>query len=89
MTHTPAPWTITTTEFAGGQAIMVDPVAIILGHGQTPSDNAKLIAAAPQMLALIQTIARMDPYSIDSSDDMLEDAVSTMNSLIQSARALI
>lgn len=86
---TPSPWTIKVTEFAGAQAIMVDPVAIVLGHGQTAEANARLIAAAPQMLALLQTIARMDPYSIDSSDDQLEDAVSTMNSLIHSARALI
>jgi hypothetical protein len=87
--HTPAPWTVTTTQFAGGEAIYVEPVAIVLGHGQTPAANAKVIAAAPQMLAMLQSIAGMTTYTIDSSDDALEDAVATMNSLIDNARQFL
>lgn len=34
----------------------------------------------------IRTIARMVPYSIDSSDDILDDAVATLNRLIHEAK---
>jgi hypothetical protein len=38
---------------------------------------------------LVQQIARMTRYSIDSSDDMLDDCVATMNRLIQEAKLIV
>ncbi len=35
---------------------------------------------------LVNTIAEMTPVSIDSSDDVLEDCVATINRLIEEAR---
>jgi hypothetical protein len=40
------------------------------------------------MRALIEQIAGMTPYSIDASDDKLDDAVATMNSLIAAAKKI-
>lgn len=102
MKHTPAPWTITTTEFAGAQAIMVNPVAIVLGHGQTPEANARLIAAAPRMLAMLRTVANMttpmdgllnrvdmhiDMVLAERSDETLCSDADALYRLIEDARS--
>jgi len=41
-----------------------------------------------ESIALARQIARMSRYSIDASDDQLEDAIYTMNRLIESAKAI-
>jgi len=41
-----------------------------------------------KMNGFAEQVARMSPYSIDSSDDKLEDAVATMNRLIADSRKL-
>lgn len=51
-------------------------------------EYARLFAASPEMLQMLQTMARMDFYSIDCSDDAIEDAFLTMNELIRKARHL-
>ena len=35
------------------------------------------------------TVANFTPYSIDSSDDQLEDAIATLNRLIDEAKTLV
>ena len=57
MTHTPGPWNLTTTEFAGGPATEVEGICIVFGHGKTPDANARLIAAAPELLAVVLELA--------------------------------
>lgn len=56
--------------------------------GEEPRPMPAIPSVAPSA-ELIGTISRMIPYSIDSSDDVLEDAVATVNSLIAKARALV
>jgi hypothetical protein len=104
MKHTPAPWTITQTEFAGATAIMVDPVAIVLGHGQTPDANAKLIAAAPRMWAMLRTLANMttpmdgllnrdsihfDMVLAERSDETLCSDADALYRMIEEARTIL
>lgn len=52
--HTPGPWTIEQGQFAGGMATFVQPVCVILGHGECPTANARLIKAAPNLLAALE-----------------------------------
>ena len=57
--HTPGPWII--RHGAGMHApyiLCVDPVAEILGLGKTPEANARLIAAAPEILAALHDESR-------------------------------
>src|ERR1700730_8107616 len=52
--HTPGPWAIGSTDFGQGISMMIEPgICVVLGHGQTPDANARLIAAAPDLLAAL------------------------------------
>ena len=68
LTHTPAPWGIEgnrdndTQELRIVQASTGGEIAVIyptLGHAKADIANARLIAAAPQLLAIVQAVAEL------------------------------
>lgn len=68
MTHTPGPWTAAADDYLPNITFIhseqVDTVARIW-HGKNKDGNARLIAAAPEMLeALEELIATLDAQSI-------------------------
>lgn len=71
------------------ETVDVDGIVCDIPDGADAECNARLIAEAPAMSALLGTVARLTPYSIDSSDDCLEDACVTLNRLIEEANALL
>jgi hypothetical protein len=74
--HTPGPWTIHPKveglngigiHSANGGYVYVATVHG-LGHGNPPSEtNARLIAAAPEMLMLLKGLAKINPFGIGSA----------------------
>lgn len=72
--HTPGPYSVGETDFAGGQAITIEPgIAIVLGHGMTPASNAKLLAAAPMLIEVIEQWPELDDPDMDlNGADLLD-----------------
>jgi hypothetical protein len=54
--HTPGPWEIVNQPFLGQDATMVDGICLVFGKGKIPDANARLIAAAPDLLAALESI---------------------------------
>ena len=89
MTHTPGPWETTmlsdgtecgACEFGGG-----DMIAILQGEHDTP-DNARLIAAAPDMLAALEDVTASLDYAVTA---LQAPANCTMRENLTAARAAI
>jgi len=83
MTHTPGPWNLITTEFAGGPATKVEGICIVFGHGKIPDANARLIAAAPELLAALKGIIECDGRWPDGTSD---NAMNTARAAIAKAK---
>lgn len=76
--HTPEPWTQTRTGFRGA-----DGLPLIQGRTLAESQaNQRLIAAAPELLALAERIARLNP-------DAGEIGEGTLHTIVEQARAAI
>lgn len=63
--------------------------AKVYGSGRDPTEAmARVMAMAPEYLAYIERIARFTSYKQDSwTDEHAEDAIATLNNLIELARA--
>jgi hypothetical protein len=74
MTHTPGPWKayITTRQVAVSHEGQV--VATINHFGDNPADNARLIAAAPDLLEACETV-----YGMMSINDMPYVLIAAIN----------
>jgi len=54
--HTPGPWTIEESELMGRDIVSAGNMALICTQVYSP-DDARLIAAAPELLAALQAVA--------------------------------
>ena len=98
--HTPGPWHVQESDHAGtGLLVKPIPGQVVAECDPVPEmeANAHLIAAAPEMHSFIRQIAEMtiDGEPINDSNDTYydfemenDDAVSTLNQLIEKARDL-
>lgn len=64
MTHTPGPW-VREPEYEGDPATFVHAKGRAIadchnGYGEEDEDNARLIAAAPELLAALKALANLD-----------------------------
>ena len=77
-THTPGPWTCDVTDFGGSNTnsfyVLIDAnshsVARVLTHSRPYEANAAIIAAAPDMLAMLKSAALW----IEATAEMTGDA---------------
>lgn len=99
--HTPGAWeprlVESTVPGLGGLIIQAGNAALceMTGTGEISQANARVMAAAPELLEFVKLIARMnyDGEEIEGEEEPFlmenDDAVSTLGDLIESARALI
>jgi hypothetical protein len=102
-THTPGPWQVNDAGLIYGQVTGDDDEAPFIcdccnssfQYTAQKRANARLISAAPTMNGFIATIARMTQDGEEREDDAEpfimenDDAVSTLNRLIEDAREII
>ena len=75
MKHTPGPWRIEWEMAHGGLSV----VATIHFHDDTEA-NARLVAAAPELLEALQEIVRNDPYRQSSAGVIARAAIAKATS---------
>jgi hypothetical protein len=71
--HTPGPWTVTLGDtIAGAPAFwLIEGAGGVIGDVQSVNaDNARLIAAAPQMLRALQRLTRPDDGRGPADEDL-------------------
>jgi len=60
-THTPGPWHLRERPNSGGGHFVEPGIATVHGSGRIPDANARLIAAAPDLLAALEMAVRYLP----------------------------
>ncbi|MFM2091503.1 MAG: hypothetical protein RLZZ127_1992 [Planctomycetota bacterium] len=92
--HTPAPWTVRTARAVVGGAVIPEIGAVLdldQRHPEVNMANARLAAAAPEMLAALKAILAFDEMSDCSSESGswqsvgLSDAFDTVRAAIAKA----
>ncbi|ALN73566.1 hypothetical protein [Aureimonas sp. AU20] len=75
ITHTPGPWHVAMRQRIGitVRAAEEKPIADIWQNGDDPMANARLIAAAPDLLKALQTIAHIAHHNFGRQTEKLAD----------------
>lgn len=87
--HTPGPWEIDDAAFDGLDIVSPQGRVAMLNDGEPGEDtsiwaNARLIAAAPDMLAALEALMRWETSALDA-----EQAAALMDEVCDMARAAI
>ena len=84
MSHTPGPWVLEPEEtrdgsiyiFSDGGAFNTDSICVVEGGNQaTDIANARLIAAAPDLLEALQKVLRIESAVSESARDVMRAAI--------------
>lgn len=89
MKHTPGPWEITAANVLGRMATVIDGICIVLGHGRIPNANARLIAAAPDLLAALEAAEAAIMDEVNASDGEDHPVIRAHAKVAAEARAAI
>jgi hypothetical protein len=87
--HTPGPWRVDTMRHSAKSEVFVIPGVCVVTGATTEADseaNARLIAAAPELLAVLREIAEHMPVSAPPSQ---RDIANLQRAVMPRARAAI